>query len=86
MVLYKILWKKSAEKDLKNIPHKLINRIIEVIDSLSKNPLPPRVRKITGSVNLYRLRIGDYRIIYEVNSNIKNVMIIYIRNRKDVYK
>jgi mRNA interferase RelE/StbE len=86
MVLYKILWKKSAEKDLKNIPHKLINRIIKVIESLSKNPLPPRVRKITGSVNLYRLRIGDYRIIYEVNSNIKNVMIIYIRNRKDVYK
>lgn len=86
MVLYKILWKKSAEKDLKNIPHKLINRVIEAVESLSKNPLPPRVRKIIGSVNLYRLRVGDYRIIFEIDSKRKNVIIIYIRNRKDAYK
>jgi mRNA interferase RelE/StbE len=83
---YNIQWKKSAEKDLLNIDHQQIPRIIKSVESLIKNPFPNQSLKLHGTNKLYRIRIGDYRVIYQVN-NIENILtIFYVRHRKDVYR
>jgi len=86
MASYKILWKKSVERDLRKIPKKFVYRIFEVVRELSENPFPGDVRKITGSKNLYRLRVGEYRIIYEVDTENGVITIFHVRHRKDIYK
>jgi len=83
---FKILWKKSAIKDLEKIPSKIVRRIIEIVESLSENPFPRGVRKIIGTENFFRIRVGDYRIIYHVDKKNKIVTIYYIRHRKTAYR
>lgn len=86
MELFEIQWKKSAEKDLRNIDHKQIPRILKTIESFVKNPFPFQYIKLRGTERLYRIRIGDYRIIYSVETATKIVIIYYIRHRKDAYR
>ena len=61
---YKISWKRSTEKDIRNIDRKQIPRIIHKIESLADNPFPTGYRKIRGSEHEYRIRVGDYRVVY----------------------
>ena len=83
---YNIQWKKSAEKDLLNIDHQQIPRIIKSVESLIKNPFPNQSLKLHGTNKLYRIRIGNYRVIYQVNNNENILTIFYVRHRKDVYR
>jgi mRNA interferase RelE/StbE len=86
MAYYKVILKPSIEKDLRVIP-KLFNRkIMECIESLRKEPFPRQSIKLSKAENLYRIRMGDYRIVYEVNTKDKLIIINYIRHRKEVYK
>lgn len=66
MASYEIEWKHSAEKELKSINRQYIPRILESVESLSENPFPLLHRKLHGSESIYRIRVGDYRIIYQV--------------------
>jgi mRNA interferase RelE/StbE len=84
--VYEILLERRAEKDLKKLPSVLFQRIIEKIQSLAENPKPQGSRKITGSKNDWRIRIGDYRAIYEINEREKRVKIMRIRHRREAYK
>jgi mRNA interferase RelE/StbE len=86
MATYQIEWKASALKELKRLDRKIISRLISAIDSLSANPFPSGVRKLQGADKTYRIRIGDYRIIYEVIHERIVIVIIRVRHRKDVYK
>ncbi len=86
MAYYKIIWKKSAYKDLKKIDKKQIPRVIQSIESLSTNPFPEGCRKLHGSIMQYRIRVGDYRIIYQVQFEGKIIIIFYVRHRKDAYR
>jgi len=61
--LYKIEWKQSAKKELKKLKKAVIPRIIKAVESLSINPHPTGSRKLQGSEHLYRVRLGDYRIV-----------------------
>jgi len=82
---YEIQWKHSAEKDLRGIDRQFISRILKAIDSLSDDPFPSQHRKLQGSESSYRIRIGDYRVVYQVD--IENKIIIYhVRHRKDIYR
>jgi len=83
---YKILWKRSAEKDLERIEPKHVLRIIEVVESLSVNPFPPDCRKLRGVERIYRIRVGDYRVIYQVDIKAKIVVIYYVRHRRKAYR
>lgn len=83
---YDIQWKKSAEKDLFNIDHQQIPRIIKSIESLIKNPFPKQCLKLHGTDKLYRIRIGDYRVIYQVDTNKFFLTIYYIRHRREAYR
>ena len=84
--MYEILLERRAEKDLKKLPSVLFQRVIEKIQSLAENPKPQGSRKITGSKNDWRIRIGDYRAIYEIDEREKRVKIMRIRHRREAYR
>lgn len=83
--MYKILILPQAKKDLDSFRGKIFNQIKNKIPSLSENPSPPGCLKLTAEEG-YRLRSGDYRIIYRISDG-KNVIYIYrIKQRKETYK
>ncbi len=84
--MYKILWKNSARNELKKLGKEVIPKILEAVESLSTNPFPAGVRKISGSNYTYRIRIGEYRIVYSVISSTLIIEIIRVGHRKDIYK
>ncbi len=82
---YKIEIKKSAQKELKNLPNKELKRVIEKISSLATNPRPTECKKLSGDEK-YRVRIGNYRILYSIEDNILTIFIIKVGHRKNVYE
>ncbi len=86
MASYKILWKKSAVKELNNIDQQIIPRIISAVENLSDNPFPSGVKKLLASDFTYRIRVGDYRIIYSIFQNRLVIEIIRVGHRKDIYR
>jgi mRNA interferase RelE/StbE len=84
--VYDILIEQAAERDLKKLPADIFKRIIPKIKDLAKNPRPQRSRKIAGSKNDWRIRVGDYRIIYEVDTRANAIRVMRIRHRKEVYR
>ncbi|MCK4309221.1 MAG: type II toxin-antitoxin system RelE/ParE family toxin [Candidatus Atribacteria bacterium] len=83
---YDIQWKRSAEQDLSNIDRKQISRLIKAIESLAINPFPTQYRKLQGTNKLYRIRVGDYRVIYQVATNKNFLTIYYVRHRREAYR
>jgi len=86
MASYSIRWKPSATKDLRRLPKDSIPRILRAVEQLASDPLPQGTRKLIGSERSYRLREGDYRIIYTVEANELVIQIVRIGHRKDVYR
>ena len=84
--MYEVLLERKAERDLKKLSSDVFLRIIPHLKSLSENPKPSGCRKIVGSKNDWRIRVGDYRIIYEINALNKTVKVMRVRHRKEVYK
>ena len=84
MEKYRLVIKKSAAKELENIPRHDLRRIISKIQDLSTNPRPPGAQKLSN-FELYRIRQGDYRIVYTIDDMIIEVHINKIGHRKDVY-
>ena len=86
MASYKVTLKPSVDKDLRALPKSVVARVMRVIESLSQEPLPRPTMKLEGSTALFRIRVGDYRIIYEINRNERQVVIHYVRHRREVYR
>ena len=84
--MYEVLLERRAERDLKKLSQAMFYRVIPQIKELSENPRPSGCRKITGSKNDWRIRIGDYRIIYEIDEKEKAVKVMRIKHRREVYK
>ena len=78
--------KKSAEKELRKLKVSLFIKIDEIILGLIKDPRPEGALKIQGEDNLFRIRYGDYRIIYEIDYKSKVIEVLAIVNRRDAYK
>ena len=86
MEKYEICYKPSAEKDFDDIPKAIAQRIVKKIRNLASNPFPSQVAQLSGEEKLYRIRVGDYRIVYAVDSKAKLIFIHYIRHRSVVYR
>ena len=86
MANYRIEISSTAEKSLKKIPKKDITKIIEAIQILAINPYPDNSRKLAGEENAFRIRQGNYRIIYEVLGKKLLILILKIGHRKDIYR
>lgn len=85
MAKYKIEFKKSAVKELNELDSKVIKRIISKIKTLASNPRPEGCIKLT-SEERYRIRIGNYRILYEIIDDLLIIYIVKVAHRKDAYK
>ncbi len=86
MASYRIEWKNSAYKELQKLPRQMITRIVAEVGNLSSNPFPPGVKKLVGSEYSYRIRVGDYRVVYEIIEDKLIIEIVRVRHRKDVYR
>jgi mRNA interferase RelE/StbE len=86
MASFRIEWKPSTKKDLRKIPHAQVPSIIEAAVSLGAQPWPVGSQKLQGTDGTYRIRVGDYRIVYTVSQEPEVVTIIRVRHRKDVYR
>ena len=86
MANYSISFKRSVEKDLRHLPRDIISRVLEKIDNLKSEPFPGQSIRISGAERLYRLRVGDYRIVYEIDSKTREITIHYVRERSVAYR
>ncbi|BAZ69020.1 MAG: type II toxin-antitoxin system RelE/ParE family toxin [Pelatocladus maniniholoensis HA4357-MV3] len=85
-MIYQVEITSRAAKQLKKIPEDIKLRIEEKIQELAENPRPDGVVKLEDSEDTYRVRVGKYRILYEVKDDLLIVKIVKIGHRKDVYK
>ena len=83
---YRIAFKPSARQELLRLPHVIGLRIEQRIDALAVAPRPPGVVKLQGEENAWRIRVGDYRIVYEIHDREIVIVVLRIAHRKDVYR
>lgn len=84
---YTVTFTKSARKELLKLPKKAIRKIAPSIDALESDPRPSGCKKMQSAEdNLYRIRVGDYRIIYKVEDRVQVVHVRKIGHRRDVYR
>jgi mRNA interferase RelE/StbE len=84
--VHKVLLERNAEKDLDRIPPNIRSRIISALQSLAQNPRPRGCRKLADGVNDWRIRVGQYRVLYELDDRNKLVSVNRVRHRRDVYR
>jgi mRNA interferase RelE/StbE len=86
-MLYELYIERHAEKDLKMLADApQLSEIINKINKLTNNPYPQGSKKIKGSYNDWRLRIDNYRVLYEINKTKKTITIMRVKHRRDVYR
>lgn len=83
---YQILIDPAAVRELKKLDLRLQRSVAEAINALAENPRPLGSRKLAGSRNGYRVRVGDHRILYQIADKVLQVLIVKVGNRKDVYR
>lgn len=83
---YRIEYKPSAEREFLALPKNVQRLVRPRIDALARDPRPPGSKKLRGYVNRWRIRVGDYRVIYEVYDKDLLVLIVKIGHRSDVYE
>lgn len=84
--MFEITLERSAEKDLRRLSDEVHDRVIESISLLATNPRPRSSKKLAGSKSNWRLRVGDYRVLYEIADSIRVVRVYRVRHRREVYR
>ena len=85
MASYKIEIKKSASKEIENLPKKTLARVIDKITALRDDPRPNGCKKLSGDEK-YRIRVGEYRILYLIEDEVVTIFVVKIAHRKEVYR
>lgn len=84
--MYEILLERRAQRDLDALPPDIHRRVITAISRLRADPRPSGSRKLQGTRSDWRIRVGDYRVIYEIRDSRREVRVMYIRHRRDAYR
>ncbi|NER23336.1 MAG: type II toxin-antitoxin system RelE/ParE family toxin [Symploca sp. SIO1C2] len=84
--MYTIITPKAVQKQLDALPDEVYDRVAVKIQQLAEDPRPDGVVKMKGSDNEYRIRIGDYRVRYEINDKELLILLLQCKHRKDVYR
>jgi mRNA interferase RelE/StbE len=82
---FQIILPKSVQKELNRLPDDIANRILARLAGLATNPRPPDVKKLKGR-DAWRIRVGDYRVIYEIHDRVLQIIVIRIGHRREVYR
>ena len=83
---YRIEFTPAADRDFRGLPHDVQRRLRPKIDALAGSPRPHGVETLAGEKDLYRIRVGDYRIVYQIRDEVLLVVLVRIRHRRDVYR
>lgn len=83
---YSLVIKRSAEKELKAVPSGDLKRVVDRIRGLAQQPRPSRCEKLSGESERYRIRQGDYRIVYGIDDTARRIEIVKIGHRREVYR
>jgi len=84
--MYRVFLERAAEKDLARLSSEVHDRVIVAIRGLASDPRPPGCRKLAGSKHDWRIRVGDYRVVYEIADEIRIVRVNRVRHRREVYR
>lgn len=83
---YVIKLRSRASRRIKKLPKDLQGKIFDLLDKLCVDPRQPGVVKMSGFVNLWRARIGDYRVVYEIHDDVLVLVVVMVGHRSEVYK
>ena len=84
--MYEVFLESRAESDLRRLPARTYQRVVQELQGLAQNPRPSGCRKIAGSQNDWRIRIEDYRVIFEIDDKTKAVRVMRVRHRREAYR
>lgn len=84
--MYKVEISNQAERDMNRLPSNIFGRIAPQIQALAQNPRPHGSVKLAGTKSDYRIRVGDYRVLYEIADQIRIVRVLRVRHRREVYR
>jgi len=85
-VTYRIEATATARRQVRRLPRETQDRVRLRVRALAIDPRPPGVTKLTGHERLYRIRVGDYRVIYEIRDEVLLVLVVEVGHRRDVYR
>jgi mRNA interferase RelE/StbE len=83
---YAVVFARSARKELQRLDPQVARRILKTIQTLVTNPRPPGVGKLEGARDLWRIRVGEWRVVYRISDPDRLVDIVTVRHRRDVYR
>jgi len=83
---YKVIFKPSVEKDLRSLPQEVVKRILKRIEALKNDPIPRQSVKLSGAEQLWRIRVGEYRVIFGIDKAYLQVVVHHVRHRREVYR
>jgi mRNA interferase RelE/StbE len=86
MAQYNVAFKPSADKALRKLPESVQRRIAAAAKELGDNPRPPGCAKLKGEDDLWRIRVGDYRVVYTIEDDKLLVLVVRVAHRKEVYR
>ncbi len=86
MAAYRLELKPAAMRSLRKLPPDVQRRVARKIEALTRNPRPTGVEKLKGIADLYRLRAGDYRILYQIQDKILLLLVVQVGHRREIYK
>ena len=84
--MFRLVFARAARKDLESLPSKMQDRILAEIEKLRENARPSKSKKLKGMSDTLRIRVGDYRVLYEIHEREVVVLVVRIRHRKDAYQ
>ena len=84
--MHELLIERGAEKDMDRLQPDVFQRVLETIRELKNAPRPAGSKKLAGSPGAWRVRVGDYRVIYDIDDKAKHVRILRVRHRREVYR
>ena len=83
---YRVAFRPSAERELRKLPRTVIAEVSTLVGEFAESPYTRNSEKLSGGENLFRVRIGDYRVVYQVDLKNRLITIFRVRHRKDVYR
>lgn len=83
---FSVSYERPAEKELLTLPAAVVQRIYPRIEALASNPKPPGSQKVQVGTDLWRIRVGDYRVLYRVEEEEMEVVVVSVKHRKEAYR
>ena len=82
---HRVILSKSVQKELDRLSDEIASRVLARLAGLETNPRPPDVKKLKGR-DAWRIRVGDYRVIYEIHDRILQIIVITVGHRREIYR